>query len=125
LLAVGATVAILIVVVAAVTLGNESEEDLATKRCQDKVLTQLASPATTKFVGDVTIRPEELNNLQVLDFVISDDAIDEDRITRLIRVNGSFDTQNRFGATVRGNYTCKAAFADDEFLGAVAFPEVR
>lgn len=29
---------ILIVVVAAVTLGNESEEDLATKRCQDEVL---------------------------------------------------------------------------------------
>ncbi len=76
-------------------------------------------------MGDTTVLPIDLTGMDMIDFILQGGDIDMDRVTKAFRVSGSFDTQNRYGATVRGKYSCKAAFADRDFLGAVVFREDR
>lgn len=126
LLGVGAVVAVVVVVIAAITLSSDSQEDAARDRCKDSVLNQLATPATTKFIDDVRVTPSGLNSFEMVDANINFGGdIDEDKITEVWAVTGSFDTQNRNGAIVRGTYTCKAVFMGDALLTTVTSAEVR
>lgn len=126
LIAIGVAAAVGVLAIATnwFGIGKESRNDTAKARCRTSVLNQLASPSTTEFLNDTMILPSGLNSFEMVDVIVDFPKLDESLISDVIQVSESFDTQNRFGAKVRGSYTCKAVFTNS-FLTTVTNVKVR
>lgn len=117
LLSVAAGIVAVVVAIAVSATAGHSQQSIAQSRCKEHVRDRLISPSTTKFVGELTARPSQFEGgYDKALFSAQAPGVRADSITQVWGVSGSFDTQNRSGAMVRGSFSCKAFFIGDEFI---------
>lgn len=117
LLSVAAGILAIVVAIAVSATSGKSQQSVAQNRCKEHVRDRLVSPSTTRFVGELTTKPSQFDGgYDKAHFSVQAGGVPADSITQVWAVSGSFDTQNRSGAMVRGSFSCKAFFIGDEFI---------